>query len=303
MLKVMVVRLVQRKNIFLPDKSHMHYILFGMKIRHKVTVFILQGFSFFYAAAAIYYLRWSELGGIILFVIISIPFLFVHKILDFAQGKIHPFYFRDVYGKIPEIFVTLYLKVVLPLLSLILLAILIGLIPVKSNVDSDLILLSITFILMLLIYSLVNYQKTKHLSDILVFLNLIMFLLYSSYSETINNQVSIFNVIGPWRLLLVTVLPSVVFFLVFRERILQKKVTFLTGIDLIISIFIVLLTVSSTMLPNSQITNINGIVFQSFLLYIFYKIVTMVKEKFQAPLYYLSFIIPLLILTMLLINR
>ncbi|NWF90519.1 MAG: hypothetical protein HXY50_13790, partial [Ignavibacteriaceae bacterium] len=302
-LKVMVIRFVKGKNLFLPDKSHTHYILFGMKIRHKVTVFILQTFSFFYAAAAIYYLRGSEIGGIIMYVILSIPFMFVHKILDIAQSKIHPSYFRDLYEKIPQIFVTVFLKFILPILSLLTLATLVGLIPIKSSIDTNLMLLSIAFILMLLIYSLVSQQSTKYKSDILVFINLIMFLLYSSYSETLSGQISFLNLIGPWRLLLYTVLPCVVFFLFFRERLLQKKVTFLTGIDLIISIFIVLITVTATMLPNSQIMNINVIIFQSFLLYLFYKMITIVKEKLQTLLFYLSFIIPLLILSVLLIKN
>jgi hypothetical protein len=106
----MVVRFIHKKNIFLADRSHTHHLLFGMKIRHKVTVFILQGFSFLYAAAAIYYLGSSEIGGIVAFIIISIPFLFVNKILDFARKKVHPTFFRDLYAKLPEIFITIFLK-------------------------------------------------------------------------------------------------------------------------------------------------------------------------------------------------
>ena len=302
-LKVMVIRFLRKKNIFLPDKSHIHHILFGMKIRHKVTVFILQGFSFLYAAAAIYYIKGSESGGIILFALITIPFLFVNNILDFAQRKVHPSFFRDMYAKIPEIFITIFVKILLPIVSLFLLAGLIGLIPVKSGVSNYIIILSIAFIILLLIYSVINYQKNKHLSDILVFVNLIMFLLYSNYSETIHNSVNLISIINPRQLLVLIVIPIVVLFLFFRERILEEKVIFLTGIDLIILVFIVLLTVSSGLLPNTQITNINMIVFHSFLLYIFYKVIVSVKVKLQIPLYYSSFIIPIIILTVLLFSR
>lgn len=302
-LKVMTVRLLHSKNMFLPDKSHMHYILFGMKIRHKVTVFILQGFACLYAATAIYYIRSSEAGGIIMFAIITIPFLYVDKILDFTQRKVHPSFFRDLYTKLPEIFITLFLKIILPVFSLFLLGILIGFIPVKSDVNNYLILLSIAFILMLLIYSIINYQRNKQLSDILVFVNLIMFLLYSNYSETIHNTLNIVSFVSPRQLLIFIVFPILVFFLFFRERILQKKATFLTGIDLIILVFIVLLTVSSSLMPNTQIANINIIAFQSFLVYIFYKVIVTIKVKFQIPLYYSSFIIPIIILAVLLFSR
>ena len=302
-LKVMVVRSIRKKNIFLPDKSHMHYILFGMKIRHKVTVFILQGFSFLYAATAIYYVKNSETGGIIMFVIITIPFLFINKILDIAQRKVHQSFFRDLYTKLPEIFITMFLKIFLPLLSLLLLAVLISFIPLKSNVNNYVILLSIAFIILLLMYSIINYQKNKQLSDILVFVNLIMFLLYSNYSDTIHKTFSLINFISPRQMLDLIVIPSVVFFLFFRERILQKRTTFLSGIDLIILVFIVLLTVSSGLLPNIQIANISSIAFQSFLLYMLYKVIITVKVKFQLALFYISFIIPIITLAVLLISR
>ncbi len=302
-LKVMVIRFTKKKNIFLPDQSHTHHILFGMKIRHKVTVFILQGFSFFYAAASLYYIKSSVLGGIIMFILITIPFLFVDKILDKFQQNGNQMFFRILYNKVPEVIITLFLRFFLPILSLVLLTIFIGLIPIKSSINNYLILLSMTFIIVLLVYSIVNYQKHKHLNDILVFINLILFLFYSSYSETIYNAMSVVNFISLRVLLILIVLPSVVFFLFFRERILQKKVTFLTGIDLIISVFIVLLSVSSNLLPNSQILDINLIVFHSFLLYIFYKVIVTIKSRFQIPLYYSSFVVPIIILAVLLLRH
>jgi len=152
-------------------------------------------------------------------------------------------------------------------------------------------------------YSIINYQKNKQLSDILVFVNLIMFLLYSNYSDTIHKTFSLINFISPRQMLDLIVIPSVVFFLFFRERILQKRTTFLSGIDLIILVFIVLLTVSSGLLPNIQIANINSIAFQSFLLYMFYKVIVTVKVKFQLALFYISFIIPIITLAVLLISR
>ncbi len=302
-LKVMYVRFINKKNIFLPDKSHAHHILYGMKIRHKVTVFILQGFSFFYAAASLYYLKSSETGGIILFILITIPFLFIDKILDRLQQNGNPNVYRNFYVKFPEVLITIFIKILLPILSFVLLTIFIGLIPIKSSINEYLILLSICFTIMLLIYSIINFNKNKHLSDILVFINLIMFLFYSNYSETLYNTLNFFNFVSLKQLLIIIVLPSVVFFLFFRERILQKRVTFLSGIDLIILVFIVLLTVSSSLLPDNQIMNINLIVFHSFLLYIFYKVIVTVKVAFQVPLYYSSFIIPIIILSVLFFNQ
>lgn len=302
-LKVMLLRILRRKNIFMPDQSHTHHLLFGLKIRHKVTVFIIQGFSFLYAAAAIYYLRVSESGGFILFLIITIPFLFINNILAFAQRNVHPTFFGRLYSIIPQKLISLFKRFVLPPAILLLMTALIGLIPVKSSVGSNFILLSIAFLILLLIYSLVNYQKNKQLSDILVFINFIMIFFYSSYSETVHNFMQLLNVVTPNQIITIIIFPILVFFLFFREKILGEKKTFLAGIDLIIIVFIVLLTVSSNMLPNAQISYFNRILFHSFLLYLFYKIIASINIGFRTPLFFLSFIFPVIVLIVLLLNH
>lgn len=302
-LKVITIRISQRKNLFLPDKSHIHHILFGMNIRHKVTVFILQGFSFLNAAAAVYYLRSSKAVGVIAFAAISVSFLFVKKILDFIQHNFDPLYFRNLYNKIPEIFISIFLKIILPAFSVILAAVLVQLIPIKSKISDYLLILSIIFIGLLLFYSIITYNKNKTMTDIFVFVNLLLFLLISNYSDTLNSKVTFYMLITSNQLLMLIVLPILVFFLFFRERLLVSKVTFLSGMDLIIALFIVLLTVSSSLLPNSQINSINAVVFNSFLLYIFYKVIVTVKNKILIPLYYSSFILPILIFALLLLAK
>jgi hypothetical protein len=64
-----------------------------------------------------------------------------------------------------------------------------------------------------------------------------------------------------------------------------------------------LFSISSTLLPTSpEISTLNMVLFHSFLLYIFYKIITIVKIQYQPALYYLSFIIPLAALIRLLLH-
>jgi len=303
-IKVMIVRLFNKKNPFLPDKNHIHYIIYGNQVRHKVTVFILQGFSLLFAAISLYYLRGSKLMGVIFFIVLSIPLLFMNKILIKYRQIENPLRFRKLYNKVPQVIIIIFRKYILPVLSVISLTILIGLTPIRSNISHLFISLSILFIALLLIYSLLNYQRNKYINDILVFFNLILFLLYSNYSERIYNILSFYNFINIrlTDLLIFIVLPIIVFFLFFRERILGKKVSFLTGIDLIILVFIVLLSVSSNLFPTTQITSINLILFHSFLLYIFYKVIGAVKYQYKTTLYYLSFIIPLITLLGLLIR-
>jgi hypothetical protein len=61
--------------------------------------------------------------------------------------------------------------------------------------------------------------------------------------------------------------------------------------------------VSSSLLPDTELANVNMVIFHSFLLYIFYKVIVSVKTNFQISLFYLSFIIPILILVILLIRQ
>jgi len=177
--------------------------------------------------------------------------------------------------------------------------------PINSSVNNFLIFLSLIFVITLLGFGVVNLQKEKKVSDILVFFNFIIFLIYSNYSVNISNifsQLGI-HVFNPRVLLAYVTLPVIVFFLFFRDRLMAKKIILFTGIDLIIAVFIVLFSISSTLLPTSpEISTLNMVLFHSFLLYIFYKIITIVKIQYQPTLYYLSFIIPLAALIRLLLH-
>jgi UDP-GlcNAc:undecaprenyl-phosphate/decaprenyl-phosphate GlcNAc-1-phosphate transferase len=302
-IKVMFVRFLQKRNIFLPDTSHIHHIIFGKIIRHKVTVFIIEGFALLFAALSIYYMRGDKTTAIILFALLSVPLLFMNKLLEMLKEPGVPSYLGRLYNKIPQVFAGIFIKFFLPVISIISFAILVGLVPVRTSFDELFIIFSILFIILLLVYSFLSYHKNKYLNDILVFFNLLMFLFYSSFSETISNvfKINAFNYINTNTVFILLLLPSVVFFLFFREKILSKKVPFFSGIDLIILVFVVLLSVSSNLLPNKQFAGANLILFHSFMLYIFYKVIVTTKTRYKPALYYLSFAIPILSLIGLLI--
>jgi UDP-GlcNAc:undecaprenyl-phosphate GlcNAc-1-phosphate transferase len=304
-LKVILVRLLRGRNIFLPDKSHIHHIILAGEIKHKLTVFILQSFTLAFAVTALYYQRYSETAGIILFILMASLLLMIRRLLNlYAKfGKYIPF--KRLYLRFPQYVITFFGKFLLPAFSICSLLILVGLMPLNSSVNNFLIFLSLIFVITLLAFSVVNLQKEKKISDILVFFNFIIFLIYSNYSVNISNIFSGLgiNLINPRVMLIYVTLPVIVFFLFFRDRLMSKKIILFTGIDLIIAVFIVLFSISSTLLPTSpEISSLNSVLFHSFLLYIFYKIITIVKIQYQPALYYLSFIIPLAALIRLLLH-
>ncbi|HVO74876.1 MAG TPA: MraY family glycosyltransferase [Ignavibacteriaceae bacterium] len=304
-LKVMVVRFLKRKNIFLPDKSHVHHIILGSDIKHKLTVFILQAFALTFAVTALYYQRYSKTTGIIIFIVLAVLLLAIKKLLLLYKrfGKYIPF--RQLYWKFPQYVITFFGRFLLPAFSACSVLILVGLMPLNSTINNFLIFLSLIFVITLLGFSVINLHKEKKISDILVFFNFIIFLIYSNYSVNISNiftQLGI-RVFHPRALLIYVTLPVIVFFLFFRDRLMSKKIILFTGIDLIIAVFIVLFSISSTLLPTSpEISTLNVVLFHSFLLYIFYKIITIVKIQYQPLLYYLSFVIPLAALIRLLLH-
>lgn len=84
-LKVMAVRILNRKNPFLADRSHIHHVILRSNVKHAVTVYILHIFSILFAGIAVYYLKNSTIEGILLFILLAIPLLFVKRILNASQ--------------------------------------------------------------------------------------------------------------------------------------------------------------------------------------------------------------------------
>ena len=303
--KVIFVRLLEKRNPFIADMSHIHHIIIAKITNHKITVFIIETITLLFAAVSLYYLRGNKTIAIILFGIFSIPLLFIQFIIKYFKRPVIPEILTRIYHKFPQLFINVYTKYIIPLIAILSFALLIGLAPVKSNTNELIILLSILFVVLLFVYSLINYQKNKYFNDILVFFNLMLFLLYSNYSNQFYNLFDVYGIfeISSAKLMIFMLLPSVVFFFFFREKILLKRVTLFSGIDLVILVFIMLLSVSSNLLPTKPFANANLILFQSFLTYLFYKVFVILRTKYQPAIFFLSFIIPFVLLIHLLVTR
>jgi UDP-GlcNAc:undecaprenyl-phosphate GlcNAc-1-phosphate transferase len=303
--KVMTLRIFEKRNPFIADMSHIHHIILNRIPNHKLTVFLLESVTLVFAAISLYYLKVDKEAAMILFGIFSLPMIFIHIIIKEFKKPFFSESLKMFYHRFPQIFINVYTKFIIPLISIISLALLIGLAPVKSNTSEIILLVSFLSLILLLVYSLINYQKNKYFNDILVFFNLMLFLLYSNYSEQINylfDASSVFKV-SSTSLMVLMLLPSVVFFFFFREKIVRKRVSIFSGIDLIILVFIMLLSVSSNFLPINQFSNANMVLFNSFLFYIFYKVISTIRTHLQTTIYFLSFIIPIVLLLHLLLTK
>ena len=301
--KVMMVRLYKRRNPFLPDNAHIHHQILEKIPSHRITVFLVESLALLFAALSIYYLFGHRKVALIVYVVVAIPVLFIPFFLKAIKKPFYPEYIKKARSHLPQIFIDVYLRFIIPLISILTIAILIGMAPIRTNANEIVILLSILFIVLLFIYSLVTYQKNKYLNDILVFFNLLLFLFYSNYSHAAYTllKISGFLKVNPESILVIILIPSVMFFMFFREKMMKEKSPLFSGIDLIILVVIMLLTVSSNLLPESPFSNANLILFHSFLLYIFYKVFVLLKERYRPPVFYLSFLIPIVVLIRLLV--
>jgi len=304
-IKVMFVRMLEKRNPFIADMSHIHHSIIDKIPNHKITVFIIESITVLFAGLSLYYLKGNKDIAMILFGVFALPLLFLPVILKALRKPVYPKLVLNLYHWFPQIFINVYPKFIMPMFAILAFALLIGLTPVRANVSNIIILISILFILLLFIYSLINYQKNKYFNDILIFFNLILFLLYSNYTKEINYLFDVYGIfeISSVNLLILMLLPSVVFFFFFREKILKEKVPLFSGIDLIILVFILLFSVSSNFLPLKQFANANLVMFQGFLIYIFYKVFVILRSKYHPVVFFLSFLIPFAFLIHLLIAQ
>lgn len=101
-LKVMIVRVKNRRNPFISDKSHIHHIILENNVNHKATVFILQGFSLLFVIVALYYLG-NNVDGLVLFILLAILLLFIRNILAFYRKIIEGQSVKKIYTKVSAV--------------------------------------------------------------------------------------------------------------------------------------------------------------------------------------------------------
>ncbi|RPI68284.1 MAG: undecaprenyl/decaprenyl-phosphate alpha-N-acetylglucosaminyl 1-phosphate transferase [Ignavibacteriales bacterium] len=113
-IKVMFVRLFDRRNPFIADMSHIHHAIIAKIPNHKITVFIIESIAVIFAGISLYYLRVDKEIAMILFGIFSLPLLFLHVILKYIRKPVYPEIFMAVYHKFPQIFINVYTKYIVP---------------------------------------------------------------------------------------------------------------------------------------------------------------------------------------------
>jgi len=293
-LKVLFERILSGKHPFAADRTHIHHIVHSKNITHQTTVLIITIYSLLFAANAIIYLFYSKPGGIIIFLIMIIPLLFASKILQFMIEREKLLVYGRAITKFPQFLINYYKSGLIPLVGLFIIYCFIYLLFSEDGPRAEFLIPSFIIVGLLLIFTVVNYNKSKILTEIIVFINVLIFFILNHTSNILYRDISELPILGnlTYHLLLVGILlPVIGFFLIFRERITYQNGRFFTGLEFIIILVVLLLSITANLIPVAKSYLITDTIFRSFLIYTFYKILVYIKPRFRLYLYVFSFLI------------
>ena len=293
-LKVLFERLLSGKHPFAADRTHIHHIVSSKNITHQTTVFVITIYSLFFAANAIIYLFYSQTGGILIFLILIIPLIFANRILQFVLEREKLLIYGRAINRFPQFLINYYKVGIIPVVGIFIIFYFIYLLFSADGSIVEFLIPSFIIVGLLLIFTVVNYNKNKILTDIIVFFNVLIFFIINQSTNVLYKDISELPVLGNlnYHLLIVAILlPVVGFFLIFKERIYPRSVTFFIALDLIIILVVILLSITSNLIPVTNSFLITDTIFRSFLIYTFYKVIVTIKPGYRLFLYIFSFLI------------
>lgn len=299
-LRVMAIRIANERHPFLPDNNHIHHIIYSKKIRHKTTVFIIHSLTLISFMIGIFYKFSSNILGLFLFIIFAGFLLFIDNILNFIIRKENLLYYGRLFKKIPAKFAKVFKYYFLPIITFVLFSFIVYLIIYKVSLNDKRFIYLLIFNLLTVTYVLINMKSRNYISEIFVLINFILFFYTTGLTNIFNKlyPVPIINFININQIISLLIIPVIVFYFLFRERIsLTKGENFLNGLELIIVLFVIfsyLFIKFASVSPTYDL--IGEILTRSFMFYLFYKIVSKCFPKLHIPLYFSSFILVMIVL-------
>ena len=292
-IRVMLVRIHQRKNPFLADSNHLHHILYSQKLRHKTVVMLIHLFSIMFVLLAIYYAKVSKTTAFIIFILMLTAFFSVKQIVEFIIRKENLLSYGKLYKKIPTLFPKIYKNILLPLIALMLLILFVFLVFTEINRSQKLYAYFLLFLIPSLLYSGTNLRKKNYYAELLVLVNIIVFFIITGFNGFFYKlyPVPIIAQININQIFIMTLAGMIIFFVLFKERIANIRQQFLTGTDLTIAVLILFIYLAVQIINLPESYKVSDTLLRSFLVFLFYKIVIATMPRFHFSLYYSSFII------------
>jgi UDP-GlcNAc:undecaprenyl-phosphate GlcNAc-1-phosphate transferase len=292
-IRVIIVRLMQRKHIFLADTSHLHHLLYSKNIEHKTAVVIIHLFSVMFVLLAIYYAKISESNALIIFAVLLISLLSIKQILNFIISKEHLLDYVRVYKKVPDLLPRIYKIFLLPLFSMLLIALFIILLISSVSQGQPYYKYFLLFIIPALLYSSRTLKKNNYYAELLVFVNIILFFAITGFNGFFYKlyPVPIFEQININQIMIIALSGMIIFFVLFKERVAHIIQHFLTGTDLTLAVLILSIYIATQFINLPVSYMISDTLLRSFLVFLFYKIIIVTSPRLHFSLYYVSFLI------------
>ena len=293
-LRVMTVRLVNGKNPFLPDKGHLHHIIMGIKIRHQVTVVIIQLYTALFASLALVYVAYSRSFALIGVFLLALPLLFTQKILDTIVGKKLKTIVQTKTVRTIGSFSVLIKKLFIPVSFLTFGLFLIPIFPLNSFIDRRILGVLLIFIVIFFLVSYFRRNDTRGAKDIYVLINIAVFIYCSSNASHLVTYFHFLSEISAY-VRFISLAALVLFILIslmHRQFTFEIKRTFLSGFDFILIILAGTIIILNIFLPYGKINFIEINLLELIVIYFWYKTVLFYNGNIKKVLFYGSFALP-----------
>lgn len=292
-LRVMLVRLKNGKHLFMADSNHIHHILYSQRIRHKTVVMLIHLFAITFVLLAVYYAKISKPVAVIIFFILITAFLFTKQIVEFIIRTENLLVYGRLYKKIPKFSPTIYNRIILPIISIVLVVVIITLLLTKSSPFEHLYQIFLILLVGALFYSAVTLRRSDYYAELLVLFNLVLFFILTGFNNFFYTQypVPLIQQINLNQVLIILLSSAIILFVLLKERFVKITQQYLTGSDLTLAVLILFIYVAVQFINIPESYRISDIMLRSYLVFLFYKILVLTKPGFHFHLYYSSFLI------------
>lgn len=303
-LKVIFLRIKNKKHIFLADKSHLHHTIIDGKVHHKITVVIVLLLSSLYGIDSIIYLKASRTIAVFIFIMLSIVLIYVPEILNkitkmrfflSTQPKIIHF------SKFLEAF---FLRLFLPLSFILVILLLFITMPGTTSLRANILYVFLSSVAVMLMITFSRRLVNKNISDIYVLINFLVFFICSDFSYPIFYLFGIYHNAPHLTagLFFAVITVMVLFFISERDILFTEKKIFLTGLDITLLVVIMFLYVLDVILSSNKLNFFGINLIEAFVLYLWYKVVIYFNVRISRFVFYGSFVLPMLAIIIILVN-
>ena len=292
-LKVMILRIYEGRNPFVADSTHIHHIIYYNNVRHKIAVFILMGFSALYSVIAIYYLYYSHFVAICLFAALSIVLIFINPVMKLVTPL------KKLKELLPKVrylqgkFLLLFRMILMPAIFLILLVLLFLLFPGENKISHSYLVLIFLMVIISQIISVIENMYNRSYGELFVLINLLIFASIIGDSSPLIYK---FNVDHSFlahitNIFFYLLALSFVLFILLKDNLLGKKIAFISGIDLIVFVSIILFIIVKSFIGYTKSEFLDPSLLIGFVIFMWYKIFILFNEKYKRALFHVSFIV------------